>query len=203
MEGICKYLHSRIDRARFWQREGSVLVVDMVALRQEMEREAGQRQQKGTVIGYCSCGAAYPSRIQRGGNRDARRQCQRANRERLRGGRVVSRVLAQSLSSLKGGRDSRNSETIGRLQKLQHFSAPNVGQKKEDQSLKDKPVYVGVDPHSNIIAVKDENEKSTKKTISEGSTNPGMVNKFKRTISDGLLLVVLTRIYGKEIKTFD
>ena len=38
-----KYLHSRIDRARFWRREGSVLVADMVALRQEMEREAGQR----------------------------------------------------------------------------------------------------------------------------------------------------------------
>ena len=113
-----KYLHSRIDRARFWWREGSVLIADMVALRQAMERGVGQRRQKGTVIGYCSCGAAYPSRIQRGGNRDARRQCQRANRERLRGEWVVSRVLAQSLSSLKGGSDSRNSETIGRLQKL-------------------------------------------------------------------------------------
>ena len=67
-----KYLHSRIDRARFWRREGSVLVADMVALRQEMEKEAGQRRQKGTVIGYCSCGAAYPFRVQRGGNRNAR-----------------------------------------------------------------------------------------------------------------------------------
>ena len=28
-----KYLHIRIDRARFWQREGSVLIADMVALR--------------------------------------------------------------------------------------------------------------------------------------------------------------------------
>ena len=37
-----KYLHSRIDRARFWRREGSVLIADMVALRQAMEREAGQ-----------------------------------------------------------------------------------------------------------------------------------------------------------------
>ena len=34
-----KYLHSRIDRARFWRREGSILVADMAALRQEMERE--------------------------------------------------------------------------------------------------------------------------------------------------------------------
>ena len=37
-----KYLHSRIDRARFWQREGSLLIVDMVDLRKEMERGAGQ-----------------------------------------------------------------------------------------------------------------------------------------------------------------
>ena len=85
-----KYLHSRIDRARFWRREGSVLIVDMAALRQEMEKEAGQRRQKGTVVGYCSCGAAYPSRVQRGGNRNARRKRQRVNRERLRDDRVVS-----------------------------------------------------------------------------------------------------------------
>ena len=58
-----KYLHSRIDRARFWRREGSVLIADMVALRQEMEREVGQRQQKGTVVGYYNCGAAYPSHV--------------------------------------------------------------------------------------------------------------------------------------------
>ena len=77
---------------------------------------------------------------------------------------------------------------------MQQFSAPNAEQTKEDQSLKDKPAYVGVDPHSNRIAVKEENEKSTKKTISEGSTMPGMANKFKGTISDGLLLVVPIRI---------
>ena len=38
-----KYLHSRIDRARFWRREGSVLIADMAALRQVMEEEAGKR----------------------------------------------------------------------------------------------------------------------------------------------------------------
>ena len=55
-----KYLHSRIDRARFWRREGSVLVVNMVALRQEMETKAGQQRQKGTVVGYCSCRLRIP-----------------------------------------------------------------------------------------------------------------------------------------------
>ena len=72
---------------------------------------------------------------------------------------------------------------------MQQFFAPNAGQTEENQPLKDKPVYVGVNPHSSRIAVKEENEKSTKKTVPEGSTTPGMVNKFKRTISDGLLLV--------------
>ena len=76
-----KYLHSRTDRARFWRREGSVLIADMVALRHEMEREAGQRQQKGTVARYCSCGAAYLSRAQRGGDRDARRNRARGRTE--------------------------------------------------------------------------------------------------------------------------
>ena len=88
-----KYLHGRVDRAWFWWREGSILIVDMVALRQEMERAAGQWRQKGTVIGYCSCGAVYPSRFQHGGNRNARRKCQRANREPLRDDRVVLQVL--------------------------------------------------------------------------------------------------------------
>ena len=76
-------------------------------------------------------------------------------------------------------------------------NALNTEQTREDQSSKDKPVYVGVDPHSHRIAAKEENKKSTKKNVSEGSTTPRMVNKFKRTISDGLLLVVPTRVYGK------
>ena len=38
-----KYLLSRSDRARFWRREGSVLIIDMVALVQAKEKDdAGQ-----------------------------------------------------------------------------------------------------------------------------------------------------------------
>ena len=142
-----KYLHSRIDRARFWRREGSVLIADMAALRQEMEREAGQRR-KGIVIEYYNCGAAYPSRVQCGGNRNARRKCQRVNRERLRDDRVVSQALVQSLSSLQGGSDSRNLETIGKLCVLHQFAAPSAVKEDTNPSSKDKPIYVGVSPHS-------------------------------------------------------
>ena len=34
----------------------------MEALEQQIEENAGQRSQKGSVIGYCSCGATHPSR---------------------------------------------------------------------------------------------------------------------------------------------
>ena len=40
-----KYLLSRPDRARFWRREGSILIIDMVALGQAMGKDdAGQRR---------------------------------------------------------------------------------------------------------------------------------------------------------------
>ena len=146
-----KYLHSRVDRARFLRREGSVMVVNLAALRQEMEMKAGQQRQKGTVVGYCSCGAAYPSHVDRGGNRNARRKRQRANRERLRDDRVVSQALVQSLSSLQGGSDSKNLETTGKLCVLHQFAVPSVAKKDIHSSPKDKPIYVGVSPHSHSL----------------------------------------------------
>ena len=103
-----------------------MLDIDLEALRQVMEEEnTDQWQQKGTAVGYRSCGAAYPSRAQRGGNRNVRRKCQRASRERLRDDRTVLRVLAQSLSSLQGGSDSRNPEAIGELHELQQIVVPS------------------------------------------------------------------------------
>ena len=53
MGEILKYLTSTSDRARFWRREGSVLEIDLVALRQMMDEEnTGQWQQKGTAVGW-------------------------------------------------------------------------------------------------------------------------------------------------------
>ena len=133
-------------------REGSFLIVDKVALRQEMERDAGHRQQKGTVVRYCSYGAVYPSHVQRGGNRNARRKCQRANRECLRDDWVVLQVLVQLLSSLQGGSNSRNLETTGKLCVLHQFTIPSIAIEDTNSSLKDKPIYVGVSPHSHRLA---------------------------------------------------
>ena len=59
---FCQYLTSRkIDRTQIWRKVGNVLVVDKVALEQGV-KDAGQQSQKRSVIGYCSCGAVYPSR---------------------------------------------------------------------------------------------------------------------------------------------
>ena len=98
-----KYLHSRIDRARILRREGSVITCDLAALRQVKEnQDAGQRQRQQVAVGYCSCGAAYPSRVQHGGNREVRRRRQRANRERLRDIRTVSRTLREIAEPFSG-----------------------------------------------------------------------------------------------------
>ena len=200
---MLKYLTSRSDRARFWRREGSVLDVNLVALRQAMEEEdVGQRQQKGSAVRYCSCGAAYLSRVQRGGDREARRKRQRANRERLRDDWTVSRILAQSLSSIQGGSDSRNPETTGELQILQQISVPSVEEKAGNLANSANPVYVGVSPHSHRTEKAEKSVKNEKKgDAGNGAATPEMVNKSKRKIADGLLLVVPTKIYGKSVRT--
>ena len=73
---FCEYLRTnRIDKTRILQRVGDVLVIDTEALElMNEETEAGQRSQKGSVIGYCSCGAMYPPRVKLDGDRDARRR---------------------------------------------------------------------------------------------------------------------------------
>ena len=78
------------------------------------------------------------------------------NRERLRDDRTVSWVLAQLLSSLQGGSDSRNSEAIGELRELQQIAVPSVEEKVKNPSSSDKTVYVGVGPHSSRIEATDK-----------------------------------------------
>ena len=177
-----EYLH-RVDRARILRREGSVITCSLEALRHEMERNAGQQQRSKTVVGYCSCGAAYPSRVQRGGNREARRARQRANRECLRDERVVSRMLARVLSPSQGGSAPRNPETIGKLQVLSNFSSSNATAGKENLSRSDNPMYVGLAMPTYRVEV----DKKGKKQIKN------------RKIEDGLLMLVAARIYGKTV----
>ena len=92
---ICEYLSkNRIDRTQFWRRVGDVLVCNLVALEQaKEEKTAGQRQQQGVAVGCCRCGSAHPPRGKRGGDHNARRQKQRANRGRSRDDCAVARIV--------------------------------------------------------------------------------------------------------------
>ena len=120
---ICKYLSTnRIDRTRILRRVGDVLVVDMEALELEMERGAGQQSQKGSVIGYCSCGAAHPPRVKRSGDHEARRKKETANRGRSRDNRTISCALARALNPFQGGSAPRNTEMPSKLHLLQQFA---------------------------------------------------------------------------------
>ena len=57
---------------------------------------------------------------------------------------TVSRVLAQSLSPLQGGSDSRISEITSKLQILQQFSVAGDGDGSQIRSEKDQAMYVGM-----------------------------------------------------------
>ena len=198
---MLQYLQSRLDRTRFQRRVGSVIVIDKEALKHEMEERAGQRQKQGVSVGYCSCGAAYPLRNSRGGNREARRKRQRANRGCLRDNRLASQILAKSLNPIAGGSDSRNLEATGKLQFLQQFSVSSEGREKEkNPASKAKSIYVGIQTQPSRIEDMSKTDKKDKKgqATAEGSNQQ---NKTLRGIDDGLLLVVTARINGHPVRT--
>ena len=204
---VCEYLHSRSDRTRILRKVGCVLEVNMEALEQvKKERSTGQRQQQGVAVGCCRCGSAHPPQDKRGGNRIARRQKQRANRWRSRDDCVVAQALAQSLSPLQGGSDSRDLATTSKLQILQQFSVAGDGDGKQIRSQKDQAIYVGIVTPTHRLAIQksgdgaqEEKGKKDKKgqTTAEGNNQQ---NKAPRGIDDGLLLVVTTRINGHPVR---
>ena len=178
---------------------GSVIVIEKEALKQEMEKRAGQRQKQGVSIGYCSCGAMYPPQNSHGGNRETRQQHQRVNRGHLRDNRLASWVLAKSLNPIEGGSDSRILEAIGKLQTLQQFSVSSDEEgKQQNQATEAKFIYVGMQTQMCRIEDLKEKEKNDKKGqfTAEGS----QLNKNMMKIEDGLLLVVPTRICGRSFK---
>ena len=201
----CQYLTSRkIDRTRIWRKVGNVLVVDKVALEQSV-KDAGQQSQKRSVIGYCSCGATYPSRVKRGGDRQARRNRQRANRECSRDMHTVSGALARALNPLQGGSVPRNTETSSKLQLLQQFSVTGSEDGNQIRPSEGHAVYVGIStPTSKVEETNGSSrEKTEEKQHKKGSATvigTESQNKFPRSVDDGLLLVVTARINGHAVR---
>ena len=168
------------------------------------EGDAGRWQRQAVAVGYCSYATAYPPRVQRGGNRAVRRSKQKTNRGGLRDDRLISRILARSLSSFQGGSDPRTPETTGKLQILQQFAVPSAEKEKTDSSNKDKPIYVGMETQACRVDdkkskqkkegdgsdVEEENGIKDKKKESEAA-GMNQLNKSIQKVEDGLLLVVL------------
>ena len=82
----------------------------------------------------------------------------------------MSRILANSLSPLQGGSESRNSDTTSKLQILQQFSVAGNGTGNQIRSEKDRAIYVGmVNPTDRLaekeseVGTKEEKEKMDKK----------------------------------------
>ena len=74
-----------VDRARILRKNGSVLTLNMVALKKEMEkRDVGQWERPKVAVECSNCGVAHFSRLQCGGDRESRRQCQKLKRDILR-----------------------------------------------------------------------------------------------------------------------
>ena len=144
-----KYL-PRIDRAGIMRRCGSVLTIDMAALRQVKEKLlADQRQQqKQKVAVDCSNnGVTQSSRPNRAGNRWERRQRERCKRESLRDQRTIAQTLARSLNPNEDGSDSRNLAIIGKLQSLQQiFDKSNDRAGISNPLIKSSPGFVGIIP---------------------------------------------------------
>ena len=206
LRAVCEYLSTnRLDRTRILRRVGNVLVVDMEALEQGMETGAGQRSQKGTMIGYCNCVAAYPLRVKHGGDRNTRREKQRANRGRSRDNRIISCALARVLSPLQSGSTSRTTEVPSKLQLLQQFAIAGSEEGKQIWSKKDHAIYVGISNPISRLAEDGENNgvKKEEKENKKGeppAARTEQLNKFPRSMKDGLLLVVTTRINGHYVR---
>ena len=166
LRACCKDLkENRLDRTQFWRRVRDVLVCNVEALEQRMEEDARQRSQKGSVIGYCSCGAAYPPRVKCGGDHKARRQHQRVNRGRSRDDRIVSVALARALSPLQGGSAPRNTETPRKLHLLQQFTVARSEQGKSIRSMEDQAIYVGISTPTDRLAIENAVKRKKRKKL--------------------------------------
>ena len=103
---------------------------------------------------------AYPPRVKRGGDRDARRMKQRANRGRSRDNRTISCALARALNPIQGGSAPRNTEMPSNLQLLQQFAVAGSEEGKQIWSKKDHAIYVGISHPTNRVAACNEEFES-------------------------------------------
>ena len=198
-----KYL-PRLDRAGIMRRCGSVLTVDMAALRQVKEKllaDQRQQQKKKVAVDCSNNEVTQSSRPNRAGNRLERRQRERCKRESLRDQRTIAQTLARSLNPNEDGSDSRNLAIIGKLQSLQQiFDKSNDRAGISNPLIKSSPEFVGIIPQQPNRSDDDVEKLQSDKKMGQEKTEKEK-KKMVRTVDDGLLMVVSARIYGRRIRT--
>ena len=160
-----KYLRS-IDRGRLMRRCGSLLMIDMAALRQVKEKNAPdqrQQQKKAAAVDCSNKRVTQSFRANRAGNRLERRQKERVLWESLRDQRTITQILAKSLNSTEGDGDLRNLATTGKLQILQQICGNSNGSNGSTDPVKKASLeYVGIVPQLSD-RLDDEKEKGQEK----------------------------------------
>lgn len=153
------------------RRCGSVLTVDMEALRHvKEEKDPDERQQPQKEVGVdCAIiGVAQSSHSNRRKIRLQKRQKDRRKRESLREHRTNTRVLARPLNSNEDGNAPRNLASTGELQVLQQaMGISNVSNASTNQVNQDRPQYVGILPQS-LHRLEDEEDKKEQKNEENG-----------------------------------
>lgn len=149
MEGSCE-VPPRIDRARTMRRDGSVLTVDMEALRHVLEEKNADQQQRveKAAVDCDRDGSAQTSRPNRHKNRLERREKERTCRECLRDKLIVTQVLTKPLNSIKDGSGSIILATTGRLRGWQQSAGTPSSGKGNTDSVNQDSQYVGIVPLS-------------------------------------------------------
>ena len=107
----------------------------------------------------------------------------------------------KSLNPIQGGSDSRNLETTGRLQILQHVRALSTTDGTVNSANEGTPQYVGITSQESVSVGEKVVVKRKKNGDGEIEKNLEKEKKKSSRAEDGILLVVPARIHGKEGKT--
>ena len=175
------------DRTGVWRKEGPLLILNMEDLAQRLDKKSGAPQSRGIAQERdTQHRAAHSNRGHRGGNRIARREKERDTRMRAEWKRQVTLTLEAALNSLESGSEPRKEVTINRLQCWQQRGCISVDSVNENLNSQEMPQTVRETVNLSGLTV-----DSTK---NEGKGQ-------KRIEEDGILMVVTTKVYGKEFKT--
>ena len=157
------------------RRQGSVVMVSLEALTHEKDKKSAGPTEVGMSMHPPSGRANAPRVYLR--NRLLRRDRERKTRERVRERQYVTQLLETLVSPSSGGTESCKGVTTSALQGWQSIGLKKANTGEENGST------VPQEPRIQLSAV-----------------SPEYQPPIPRSEEDGILLVVLARIFGREIR---